>query len=223
MDDNEIDKLYHAKRDEPPPALDDAVLAMAQSREPETRKPWLYRRAPLLGTAAVLVLSVSVFLTQPDEENSYFQAVNPTAGDAPPVASPPVTVSAELSDISPSLAAEATPSPEMEAQLNGTVAERSPENIDNAIVVTAAKKSARSKNARPLSRAFAADMNLIEEVVLQTQPTIEDPDCSEAYVLPEGATLREDEISGFVLKEENYQVTCIEQQWQIDPPLADAP
>lgn len=119
LHDDSLSRLYRAAATaEPPPALDDRILAAARQAvnlaPPRRRSPWLSWLAPL-GLAATVVLSLSVVLVARKEQ--------PDLLPAPMPATVPTTMPATVPATAPPPSAPAEPMP---AQARETVPTEKP-------------------------------------------------------------------------------------------------
>ena len=147
-DDEKVARRYRELgAEEPPRALDEAILAAARHPRAGKRRParpWTQRWAVPLSLAAVLVLSVTVTLRMQQER--------------PGIESP--APQAKVKEPAPAVpAAEAQSKPKMEAQRKKPVARKEPEPFANAVQDKVAADQPPAAAAPPPAAApVAAEM-----------------------------------------------------------------
>lgn len=247
MENDDIQALYKRSTQAPSAELDAEILAMAAARS-RPASPWL-RRAPVLATAAVLVVSVSVVLNQsdpvlstvdaPPEPAPTPQAVQADVQFAPSAALQQdrvieevivTAVSRERADLSGEKAEEQADEP---VAIQGQHAARRQVKEQEAVAGAAAaedtakpamaKKSGPSVQRNLLVTNQAIGNNAEFAALASTQRSIEHPDCDERYPLPDDAKNVDAVVESvsFEIGDQRYEVRCEKGDWVFNPPLPD--
>jgi hypothetical protein len=150
-DDEKVAQSYRQLgSEEPPRALDDAILAAARHPRAGGRRsvrPWSRRWAVPLSIAAVLVLSVTVTLRMQYEQPGIESPVR----SVPPVAQPAPSLAKESAPAAPPPVAQAQPRPKAAPQRQKPEVQKEPEPFANTAQDKVAENAPPSAAAAPAS------------------------------------------------------------------------